>query len=81
MIRTQVKLQAAQYKALKELAARRSVSVSQLVRDGVSHALAQEYDDESDWDRLFEAVGSCRSEGGESDVSERHDDYLAEPYS
>ena len=81
MIRTQVQLEAVQYKALKELAARRSISVSQLVRDGVSHALSQEFDDEAEWDRLFEAVGSCQSEGGESDVSERHDDYLAEPYS
>ncbi len=73
-------MEPAQYTALKELAGRRSVSISQLVRDGVDHVLSQQGDEKDKWERLFEAVGRCQSEDGETDVSERHDKYLATTY-
>lgn len=58
MIRTQVQMEPAQYKALKELAGRQSVSISQLVRDGVDHVLSQQGNEKDKWEQLFEAVGS-----------------------
>ncbi len=80
MIRTQVQMQQAQYQALKELAAQQSVSISQLVRDGVDHVLSQQRNEKDKWEQLFEAVGSCQSEDGQTDVSEQHDKYLATTY-
>ena len=80
MIRTQIQLDPDQYERLKELAARRSKSLAQLVRDGVDHVLAIE-ERESAWDRFLAAAGSFRSEDGPTDVAERHDAYLADAFS
>lgn len=80
MIRTQIQLESDQYERLKELAARRSKSFAQLVREGVAHVLEAE-ERESDWDRFLTAVGSFRAEDDAADVAERHDAYLADAYS
>lgn len=77
MIRTQIQLSPDQYERLKTLAARRSKSFAQLVREGVDHVLAAERR-ETAWDRFLNAAGSCRTEDGASDVSERHDAYLSD---
>ena len=77
MIRTQIQLSPDQYERLKTLAARRSKSFAQLVREGVDHVLAAERR-ETAWDRFLNAAGSCRTEDGASDVSVRHDAYLSD---
>lgn len=77
MIRTRIQLSPDQYERLKALAARRSTSFAQLVREGVDHVLAAERR-ESAWDRFLSAAGSCRAEDDAPDVSERHDVYLSE---
>ena len=79
MIRTQIQLDPRQYERLKALAARQSKSFSQLVREGVDHVLAAERRD-TDWDRFMAAVGSCRAEDGATDVSARHDEFLADAF-
>ena len=79
MIRTQIQLSPDQYERLKALAARRSTSFAQLVREGVDHVLAAERR-ESAWDRFLSAAGSCRTRDGIPDVSERHDAYLSEAF-
>ena len=68
MIRTQVQLDRDQYERLKVLAARRSKSFAQLVREGVDHVLASEQRG-SAWDRFLNAAGSCRTADGATDVA------------
>ena len=80
MIRTQIQLDQVQYERLKALAARRSKSFAQLVREGVDHVLASEQR-ETGWDRLLGAAGSCRTKDGATDVSSRHDAYLSDSFS
>ncbi|MDO8678958.1 MAG: ribbon-helix-helix protein, CopG family [Acidobacteriota bacterium] len=79
MIRTQIQLDRDQYDRLRALAARRSQSLAQLVREGVDRVL-----DESDrggtWEGLWKAVGSCHDPANARDVSVRHDEYLANAY-
>ncbi len=79
MIRTQIQLEAVQYQRLKALAAQRSMSVAQLVREGVDHILMHAQDDAA-WDRFLAAAGTFRAEGEETDVSTRHDVYLEDGF-
>ena len=79
MIRTQIRLDPDQHERLKVLAARRSTSLSQLVREGVDHVLATEHR-EATWDRFLDAAGSCRTEDGATDISSGHDAYLADAF-
>ena len=77
MIRTQIQLETDQYELLKALAARRSKSIAQLVREGVDHVLAADQHEEA-WNRFLAAAGSCRATGDVTDVSARHDTYLTD---
>jgi hypothetical protein len=79
MLRTQVQLDEGQYQKLKALAAERSQSISQLVRESVDLYLstAQRRDE---WARLREAVGRCSDKDGARDVARRHDEYLSGVY-
>ena len=80
MIRTQIQFEPHQYQGLKQLAMRRSMSVSQVVRDAVDNVLSEPPDSEERWRRMFEVVGICESDDLQHDVSERHDHYLDEAY-
>ncbi len=79
MIRTQIQIEEDQIKWLRAEARERGVSVSQLIREGVALFRASE-------ERFFEdkkkkalaAVG--RFSSNVSDISEHHDDYLAEAF-
>jgi hypothetical protein len=80
MVRTQIQLTEAQSQALKEKAARENVSMAELIRRAVDHWL-QTRDSislEERRQRALAVVGQFHS--GKSDVSERHDEYLAEAY-
>ena len=80
MIRTQVQLTEEQARALKEMAHRENTSIAELTRRAIDQWL-ETTNAVSMTDRRRRAlavVGSFRS--GRSDVSERHDDYLAEAY-
>lgn len=77
MIRTQVQLTEEQAKKLKRVAADRGVSVAHLIRDAVDRVL-EENDLEAKWERAMAVVGKFRS--GKHDISERHDEYLAEDF-
>lgn len=79
MIRTQIQLEEAQYRSLKELAARQGVSIAELVRRAVNNLLQSEVVPlEERRQRAIAAIGRFRS--GIKDISERHDEYLAEIY-
>jgi Arc/MetJ-type ribon-helix-helix transcriptional regulator len=77
MIRTQVQLTEEQARALREAAARRQVSLAELVRQGVERILAEDTLAER-YRRASTAIG--RFSGEATDVSEQHDRYLEEAY-
>jgi hypothetical protein len=79
MVRTQIQLEDEQYQALKALASARSVSMAELVRDGVE-TLLRGAERERRWTALWASVGSCRDQEGERGVSVQHDSHLAEAY-
>lgn len=80
MVRTQIQLTERQSEALKKLATRRRVSVAEVIRGAVDEVISKNpaVDDDDMWQRALSVVGAFRSD--RSDVSERHDDYLAEAY-
>jgi hypothetical protein len=80
MVRTQIQIEEYQIKWLRNRAKDTGVSVSQLIREGIDLYRSRE-------DRLpaekkkraLEAVG--RFSSGRSDISAKHDEYLAKAYS
>lgn len=76
MVRTQVQFTEEQIEALRERATREQISVAELVRSAVDAWLASEVSWKVRQDRALKVVGRFRS--GRSDVSRRHDEYLAE---
>jgi post-segregation antitoxin (ccd killing protein) len=79
MIRTQIQMEEDQIDWLRVEARSRGVSVSQLIREGVALFRAREERfPEEKKKRALAAVG--RFSSNLSDVSDRHDDYLAEAF-
>jgi hypothetical protein len=80
MVRTQVQLTENQIESLRRLSAASGRSVANLVRQGVDQYLAgkSQPDLEERKKRLLRALGKFPS--APSDVSIRHDDYLAEAF-
>jgi hypothetical protein len=79
MHRLQVQLTAAQERALREMARLRGCSISALIREGVDHLLEPSLLSRAEAiERASAVIGSFSS--GLSDVSTRHDHYLAEAY-
>lgn len=77
MIRTQVQLSEQQSRALKETAAARRVSIAEVIRQALDQYLGDQAG-ESRRQRAIRAIGGYRS--GHHDVSERHDDHLADAF-
>ena len=80
MVRTQIQLTEEQSHALKLLAARRGVSVAELIRQSVDSFihLSDGLDDRERRRRAIAAAGKFRS--GQDDIAANHDHYLAEAY-
>jgi hypothetical protein len=80
MVRTQIQLTKEQSRRLKAAAARKGVSVTELVRRGVDAVLAQESAPsiEELYRRAKQAAGRFRS--SRRDVSRKHDKYLGEAF-
>jgi hypothetical protein len=80
MIRTQVQLTEEQAQALKNLASARQVSIAELIRQGVDTLIRSsgEIDIEERRRRAIAAAGRFHS--GASDISAKHDEYLAEAF-
>jgi Arc/MetJ-type ribon-helix-helix transcriptional regulator len=77
MIRTQIQLTEEQAAKLKRLAAARDVSMAEVIRDAVDRLA----DRDGRAERLALAVsvlGKFHDIAGKTDVSVRHDEYLAE---
>jgi Arc/MetJ-type ribon-helix-helix transcriptional regulator len=77
MERTQISLTSSQARELRRLARTRGTSMAALIREAVDRTYGQA-DEEARWHRALDAVGGFRSD--RSDVSERHDDALADAF-
>lgn len=80
MVRTQIQLTEEQAARLKAAAARRGISMAELIRQGIEAFLSGsgERPPEEKYRRAAQLAGKFRS--GKHDVAERHDDYLAGEY-
>jgi hypothetical protein len=79
MLRTQIQLEEEQMEWLRVKARARGISVSQLIREGIKfYRTHQDHLPRDRTRKALEAVG--RFSSGISDVSVRHDNYLAEAY-
>jgi predicted DNA-binding ribbon-helix-helix protein len=78
MIRTQIQLTERQMEQLKTAAARRGISMAELIRQSIDQMVEKtgELSSRELRDRAAAAAGRFRS--GRSDVSLRHDDYLTD---
>ena len=74
MVRTHARLREDQLAALQRSAAEKDVPMAELIRDAIDLWL----DQDAKWERAMSVVGMFRS--SQTDVSVRHDDYLAEAY-
>jgi Arc/MetJ-type ribon-helix-helix transcriptional regulator len=77
MIRTQIQLTEEQAAKLKRLAAARDVSMAEVIRQAVDR-LPDRDDRAERWARARSAIGIGHDKDGKTDVSVRHDEYLAE---
>lgn len=78
MVRTQVQFTEEQIEALRALAAREAVSVSELVRRAVEAWVATEASSSETRQRAIDVAGQFRS--GRTDVARHHDEHLAEAF-
>ena len=80
MIRTQIQLPEKQVATLKRLSAQHHVSMAELIRRAVDHfTISPDADTIAERKkRALAAAGSFHS--GHSDVSEHHDEYLADAF-
>ena len=80
MVRTQIQLTEKQAVALKRLAAKKRVSMAELIRVGVNKLLhsVETVSLEERRQRAIAMAGRFRS--GRSDLSTKHDEHLAEIY-
>jgi len=78
MERTQISLTAGQARELRRLARLRGTSMAALIREAVDRAYGAGAAEGQRWDRATASVGGFRSD--RSDVSERHDDLLADAF-
>lgn len=80
MVRTQIQLPESQVSTLKQLAAINHTSMAELIRRAVDMFTSSPETGsiQARKQRAIKAAGSFRS--GCSDISEQHDDYLAEAF-
>jgi len=80
MIRTQIQLTEAQASRLKAAAARRGISMAEVIRQAVDAAVTSADDRNPDarFERARRIAGRFRS--GSSNISSRHDEHLAGSY-
>lgn len=80
MRKTQILISDEQMRRLRELAARRGVSVAQIVREALDEALNRSILRDASEARRKAAAAAGRFRSGCRDVARRHDDYLSEAF-
>lgn len=79
MVRTQIQIEEDQLQWLKKAASKKGISVSQMIRQGIT--LYREMEEQSPdikRQRALAAIG--RFSSGNLDISERHDEYLSDAF-
>ena len=80
MVRTQIQLTEEQYSKLKELAHRKGISISEVIRRSVDNIIASDTLPNRDEMRARARTVFGAFQDDKSDVSENHDIYLSEAY-
>ncbi len=80
MVRTQIQITEQQAQALKALAHERGVAVAELVRQGIDRLLQDSTDVDREERKRQVIAFAGKYSSGLTDLSARHDDYLAEAY-
>ena len=80
MIRTQIQLTEQQAEALKQAAARRGISMAELIRQSIDQLLGKAGDLSPGDQRLRAVSVAGRFRSGRTDVAVHHDEYLAEAF-
>ncbi|MBN1315471.1 MAG: hypothetical protein JXA42_08385 [Anaerolineales bacterium] len=80
MIRTQIQLTEEQSRRIKMLAMNRGVSVAKLIRESVDDLLYKTGGIDMDERRRRALAVAGIYHSGKQDISENHDDYLAEAF-
>ncbi len=80
MIRTQIQLTEQQAEALKQAAARRGISMAELIRQSIDQFLGKAGDLSQRDLRVRAASVAGRFRSGRADVAVHHDEYLAEAF-
>ena len=79
MIRTQIQIEEDQITWLRRMAREKGVSVSQLIREGID--LYRHSEERLPLEKKKKALAAVgRFSSGRSDISGRHDEYLAKAY-
>ena len=78
MVRTQIQLTEEQVGRLKSLSADRGISISELIRQAVDRLLSTGETPSGRRERAISSIGGFRS--GFRDISEKHDEHLADAY-
>ncbi len=80
MVRTQISFEEDQMRRLRRAASRRGVSIAAIVREAVEREIGEE--DAVRRARMTRALTATDAgfRSGRSDISQRHDDHLAEIY-
>jgi len=78
MVRSQIQLTEEQFRSLKTASARTGKSMAELIRQAVDRFVSSSDIDPRRRERAIASIGGFRS--GRRDVSERHDDQLADAY-
>ena len=80
MIRTQIQLTEEQAKALKKMSSQMNLSMAEIIRQGIDYYLQAcgVISQEERRQRAIKAAGQFHS--GKTDLSEKHDEYLADIY-
>lgn len=79
MVRTQVQLPDDQVRRLRRAAKSQGISISEVVRRCIERGLEGE-GSASRWQRALDASGAFREPDQATDVSTRHDEFLADAY-
>ena len=78
MVRVHVQFPPEEYDRIREIAARKGVSMAQVVRESVEAYLATPPRDR--WEAIFAVAGKYGGDGPPEDVGREHDRYLDEAY-
>lgn len=80
MIRTQIQLDEEQAAGAKRLATERGVSMAEVIRHALARELRERRGGDDRWARALAVAGKFRDIEGKTDLSENHDEYLAQIY-